>query len=66
MCQGILEGLLGTLVFYADNFGNGGYCMVTAYDKKDNFIKNGQGIYANEVSLTLEVTNYDDKIEYPI
>ena len=64
--QGILEGLLGTLVFYADNFGNGGYCMVTAYDKKDNFVKNGQGIYANEVSLTLEVTNYDDSIEYPL
>ena len=64
--QGIAEGLLGTLVFYADNFGNGGWCIVTAYDKKDNFIKNGQGIYANEVSLTLEVTNYDDSIEYPI
>lgn len=64
--QGIAEGLLGTLVFYADNFDNGGWCMVTAYDKKDNFIKNSQGIYANEVTLTLEVTNYDDSIEYPI
>ena len=64
--QGISESLLGTLVFYADNFGNGGWCMVTAYDKADNFIKNGQGIYANEVTLTLEVTNYDDSIEYPI
>ena len=32
----------------------------------DNFIKNGQGVYANEVSLKLEVTNYDDSIEYPI
>lgn len=64
--QGLAEGLLGTLVFYADNFGNGGYCMVTAYDKADNFVKNGQGIYANEVSLTLEVTNYDDSIEYPL
>lgn len=64
--QGIAEGLLGTLVFYADNFGNGGWCIVTAYDKRDNFIKNGQGIYANEVTLTLEVTNYDDSIEYPI
>ena len=64
--QGIAEGLLGTLVFYADNFDNGGYCIVTAYDKADNFVKNGQGIYANEVSLTLEVTNYDDSIEYPL
>ena len=64
--QGFAEELLGTLVFYADNFGNGGWCMVTAYDKTDNFIKNGQGIYANEVSLTLEVTNYDDSIEYAI
>jgi hypothetical protein len=64
--QGIAEGLLGALVFYADNFGNGGWCMVTAYDKKDIFIKNSQGIYANEVTLTLEVTNYDDSIEYPI
>ena len=64
--QGIAEGLLGTLVFYADNFDNGGWCIVTAYDKRDNFIKNGQGIYANEVTLTLEVTNYDDSIEYPI
>lgn len=64
--QRIVEGLLGTLVFYADNFGNGGYCMVTAYEKSDNFVKNGQGIYANEVSLTLEVTNYDDSIKYPI
>jgi hypothetical protein len=64
--QGIVEDLLGTLVFYADNFGNGGWCMVTAYTKTDNFVKNGQGAYANEVSLTLEVTNYDDSIEYPI
>lgn len=64
--QGIVEDLLGTLVFYADNFGNGGWCMVTAYDKTDNFVKNSRGIYANEVSLTLEVTNYDDSIEYPL
>lgn len=64
--QGMAEDLLGTLVFYADNFGNGGWCMVTAYAKTDNFVKNGQGTYANEVSLTLEVTNYDDSIEYPI
>lgn len=64
--QGIAESLLGTLVFYADNFKNGGWCMVTAYDKTDNFVKNSQGVYANEVSLKLEVTNYDDSIEYPI
>lgn len=64
--QDIMEDLLGTLVFYADNFGNGGWCMVTAYDKTDNFIKNGSGAYANEVSFTLEITNYDDSIEYPI
>ena len=64
--QGIAEGLLGNVVFYADNFGNGGYCMVTNYSKTDNFVKNGAGVYANEVSLTLEVTNYDDSIEYPI
>lgn len=64
--QDLAEGLLGALVFYADNFGNGGWCMVTAYNKTDNFVRNGQGVYANEVSLTLEVTNYDDSIEYPI
>ena len=64
--QNMAENLLGTLAFYADNFGNGGWCMVTAYDKTDNFVKNGAGAYANEVSLTLEVTNYDDSIEYPI
>lgn len=64
--QNVGESLLGQVVFYADNFENGGYCMVTHYDKTDNFIKNGQGIYANEVLLTLEVTNYDDSIEYPL
>lgn len=64
--QNIVENLLGTLVYYADNFNNGGWCMVTAYDKTDNFVKNSQGVYANEVSLKLEVTNYDDSIEYPI
>ena len=64
--QGLSEDILGTLVFYADNFGNGGWCMVTAYEKTDNFVRNGQGVYANEVSLTLEVTNYDDSIEYPL
>ena len=64
--QNIMEDIIGTLVFYADNFGNGGWCMVTAYSKTDNFVKNGSGVYANEVSLTLEVTNYDDSIEYPI
>ncbi|MBQ1295579.1 MAG: hypothetical protein IIY21_16155 [Clostridiales bacterium] len=63
---GIAENILGTLVFYADNFGNGGWCIVKAYDKTDSYIKNSQGIYANEVALTLEVTNYDDSIEYPL
>lgn len=62
----VADELLGTVVFYADNFNNGGYCFVTAYNKTDSFIKNGQGIYGNEVALTLEVTNYDDSIEYPI
>ena len=64
--QGIMEDLLGQMVFYADNFGNGGWCMVTSYSKTDNFVQNGAGAYANEVSLNLEVTNYDDSIEYPI
>lgn len=64
--QGIVESLLGSLVFYVDNFGNGGWCMVTVYDKTDNFVQNGRGVYGNEVSLTLEVTNYDDSIEYEI
>lgn len=64
--QEVTESILGTLVFYADNFNNGGWCMVTAYDKIDNFVRNSQGIYANEVSMTLEVTNYDDSIKYPI
>ena len=40
--------------------------MVTAYNKTDKFVKNSKGAYANEVSLTLEVTNYDDSIEYPV
>ena len=64
--QGISEDILGNVVFYADNFGNGGYCMVKSYTKTDNFIKNSRGVYANEVALVLEVTNYDDSIEYPI
>lgn len=62
----VADSLVGTVVFYADNFGNGGYCFVTSYEKTDNFIQNSQGIYANEVSLTLEVTDYDDSIQYPI
>lgn len=64
--QSISEDILGTVVFYADNFENGGYCIVTNYEKTDNFVKNSAGIYANEVSLTLEVTNYDDSIKYPL
>ena len=64
--QGISEDILGKVVFYADNFGNGGYCMVKSYTKTDNFIKNSRGVYANEVALVLEVTNYDDSIEYPL
>ena len=64
--QGIVEDILGTLVFYADNFGNGGWCIVTAYNKTDNYVQNSQGAYANEVALTLEVTNYDDSIEYSL
>ena len=62
----IIEDILGTVVFYADNFGNGGYCIATTYEKTDNFIKNSFGVYANEVSLTLEVTQYDDSIEYQL
>ena len=64
--QNFAESLLGQIVYYADNFGNGGFCIVKAYEKTDNFIKNSKGIYANEVSLELEVTNYDDTIKYPL
>lgn len=64
--QDMCETLLGNTVFYADNFGNGGYCIVKNYEKTDNFIQNSKGVYANEVSLTLEVTNYDDSIQYPL
>lgn len=64
--NGIMEDLLGSVVFYADNFGNGGYCVVTNYTKDDNFVQNGLGIYANEVTMTLEVTNYDDSIQYAL
>ena len=62
----IVDELLGTVVFYADNFGNGGYCIVANYERSENFIKNSRGVYANEVSLTLEVTNYDDSIKYEL
>ena len=62
----IMNDLLGTVVFYADNFGNGGYCVVSSYEKTDSFIKNSAGIYGNEVVLTLEATNYDDSIEYQL
>lgn len=61
-----LEKLLGTTVFYADNFGNGGYCFVSGYSKSDDYLQLSNKTYANEVSLTLEVTNYDDSIEYSL
>ena len=64
--QDYCESLIGNVVFYADNFGNGGYCMVKSYSKTDNFVQNSRGVYANEVQLVLEVTNYDDSIEYTI
>ena len=64
--QGISESILGQVVYYVDNFDNGGYCMVKSYTKTDNFVQNSSGVYANEVSLVLEVTNYDDSIEYPL
>jgi hypothetical protein len=62
----ILPNLIGKVVFYADNFGNGGYCIVSAYEKSDDFAQTSTGIYANEVVLTLEATNYDDSIEYEL
>lgn len=62
----ILNDIIGKVVFYSDNWGEGGYCFVTGYTKKNSFIKNSMGIYGNEVSLTLERTNYDDSIEYPL
>lgn len=61
-----LEKLLGDVVFYADNFGNGGYCFVTSYSKNDSYLEMLDGTYANEVTLSLEVTNYDDSIEYTL
>ena len=62
----ILPNLIGKVVFYADNFGNGGYCVVSSYEKTDSFAQTSSGIYANEVVLTLEATNYDDSIEYDV
>ena len=61
-----LENLLGQVVFYADNFGNGGYCFVSNYGKTDSYLEMLDGTYANEAVLLLEVTNYDDSIEYEL
>lgn len=60
------EALVGNVVFYADNFGNGDFCMVTEYSKSDSFVRDNRGNYGNETQLTLEVTNYEDSIEYPL
>lgn len=60
------ESWLGQIVFYADNFGNGDFCIVTNYSKEDSFVKDDIGHFGNETTLTLEVTNYDDSIEYPV
>lgn len=64
--ENVSEALLGQVVFYADQWGNGGYCIVRNYDKIDGYARDNQGYIANEVNLTLEVTNYDDSIEYPL
>lgn len=61
-----LENLLGKIVFYADNFGNGGYCFVSGYSKKDDYLQLPNNKYANETILTLEVTDYDDSIKYEL
>ena len=61
-----IEDLLGGPVFYADNFGNGGWCAVTGYSKTDNFDKFDSGDYSNEISLTLERTSYDESINYDL
>lgn len=62
----ILESLLGQTVFYADNFGNGDYCFVTGHSKQNDYLQLQNKKYANETVLTLEVTNYDDSIEYAL
>lgn len=56
------KSLISTIVFYGDNFGNGGWRAVTGYSKKDGFVKNGAGNYENEVTLELEDTKYEDTI----
>lgn len=61
-----IEDLLNGPVFYADNFGNGGWCVVTGYAKTDTFDKSDAGDFINEVSLTLERANYDESINYDL
>ena len=62
---GFAESILGTIVFYADNFGNGGWAAVTKISKSDAFARRANK-YANETELTLEETDYDDSIEYSV
>ena len=64
--EGIAESLLGTVIFYADNFGNGGWCIAGKLSKSDSFDKFSSGKYANEIQLTLEETDYDDSIQYTV
>lgn len=56
------KSLISTIVFYGDNFGNGGWREVAGYSKKDGFVKNGAGNYENEVTLELKETKYEDTI----
>ena len=52
-----VEKLLGETVYYADIYGNGDWCAITAIGRVENQ-------YGNETTAELQVTKHDEAIDY--
>mgnify|MGYP003300984500 CR=1 FL=1 len=52
-----VEKLLGETVYYADIYGNGDWCVITAIGRVENQ-------YGNETTAELQVTKHDEAIDY--
>lgn len=52
-----VERLIGKPVYYADVFGNGDWCVITAVGRVENR-------FGNETTAELQVTKYDEAIDY--
>lgn len=58
------EGLVGQIVYFADIYGDGGWCIVRSCARKPDYLFDSMGRHINDTALILEETDYREEFIY--